>query len=490
MSYEQYFEAMPCYLSVQDRDLRIVKANQRFTDDFGEHQGRFCYQVYKGRSEQCEDCPVVRSFHDGQQHHSAQKLIDRDGREVDVIVYTTPIRDASGEVVEVMEMSTDITNLTRWQRQVQESQERYRLLFEEVPCYITIQDRDLNIVEANRRFKEDFGNQMGCKCYQGYKHRDEECLRCPVQETFADGQIHHSEEVVTSRSGERINTLAYSAPIHDAQGNITSVMEMSANITPIRQLQSQLESTGLLISSISHGIKGLLTGLDGGIYLVNSGMEKGNDKRLKKGWEMVQRNMDRIRGMVLNILYYAKEREPNYEPIDAKAFAEEVCGLLKPKAVEHGVELSCRAAGEIGSLDADTNALRALLVNLGENSIDACRVDQRKEEHRASMVLRGEPDHVVFELTDNGIGMDQETREKAFSLFFSSKGTEGTGLGLFIASKIARAHHGTIDIESTPNEGTTFKVRLPRVRVEEPAAETDAAPAIDPRFEDDELGAA
>ena len=67
-----------------------------------------------------------------------------------------------------------------------------------------------------------------------------------------------------------------------------------------------------------------------------------------------------------------------------------------------------------------------------------------------------------FDIADNGIGMDQETAEKAFSLFFSSKGAKGTGLGLFIASKIAEAHGGSIDLQSTLNQGSRFVVKIPR----------------------------
>ena len=75
-----------------------------------------------------------------------------------------------------------------------------------------------------------------------------------------------------------------------------------------------------------------------------------------------------------------------------------------------------------------------------------------------------------FEVEDNGIGMDQETREKAFTLFFSSKGT-GTGLGLFIADKIAHAHGGSIELKSEPAAGSRFVVQLPR---EAPVAEESA----------------
>ena len=472
LPYRQYFEAMPCYLTVQDREFKILEANQWFREDFGEWAGRYCFQVYKHRSEKCEVCPVERTFRDGQSHRSEERVKSLAGKEVAVIVYTTPIRNAAGEIEAVMEMSTNITDLKLLETRLRESQARYRLLFEEVPCYISIQDQDLQIVEANRAFREDFGSFLGCKCYEIYKHRREECLPCSVQQTFQDGGVHQSEEVVTSRAGEQVNVVVYTAPIRDAEGKIASVMEMSTNITQIRELQSQLTSLGLLISTISHGIKGLLTGLDGGMYLVNTGLAKDNPSRVKQGWQMVERNIARIRNMVLDILYYAKDREPNWEPLSALAVVEEVCGVMEAKAREQGVEFRRELDPAAGEFEADAKALRALLINLIENSLDACRLDQKKSGHQITVGVKGHPEHLEFAVRDNGIGMDQETREKAFSLFFSSKGAEGTGLGLFISHQIAQAHGGVIALESEMDRGTRFVVKLPRRR---PAR--DPAPA-------------
>lgn len=462
LPYQQYFQAMPCYLTVQDRDLRVIAANQRFRNDFGDFEGRYCYQVYKHRSEKCESCPVERTFRDGTCHGSEEQVRCLDGREVSVIVYTKPILDEKGEITSVMEMSTDITELKVLQNQLRKSQQRYQALFEEVPCFISIQDRDLKIVESNRRFREAFGECLGIHCYKGYKHREEECIPCPVQETFQDGATGRSEEVVTTRDGSQRNVLVYTTPLRGDDGEIQSVMEMSTDITPIRELQSQLESMGLLISSVSHGIKGLLTGLDGGMYMVNTGMRKDNPTRLKKGWEMVQRNVERIRGMVLNILYYAKEREPNWEIVSAADLVMEVLGVIEPKAAEVGVEVECDVRDSAGVFMGDPNALRSLMVNLAENSIDACRVDGKKDQHKVRLSAGGSEEQVAFELDDNGIGMDQETRERAFSLFFSSKGSEGTGLGLFIADKIAQAHGGSVDLHSEVDKGTRFVVTIPR----------------------------
>ncbi len=460
--YQQYFDAMPCYLTVQNRDLKVIKANKKFIDDFGKYDGRYCYQVYKNSPMKCEYCAVEKTFRDGVPRTSEEKVKCLNGKEVSVLINTTPIYDENGDITAVMEMSTDVTDIKNLQRQFRENQERYKTLFEEVPCYISIQDEDLNIINANRMHRETFGTYLGCKCYEIYKHRTEECVPCIVRKTFEDGEIYKHEEVVTSIEGKTMNCMVHTAPIRDMNGKIIKVIEMSSDITELRDLQDQLTSIGLLISSISHGIKGLLNGLNGGIYLVNKGIETDDKKRLNQGWEIVLRNIGRIRSMVMDILYYAKDREPNWEVISAMEIVNETADVIKEKAGSLGIDFFTDFDEDTGDFDGDPNAMRAMLVNLLENSLDACRVDKMKDGHKVEFGLSGDDENVYFRIKDNGIGMDRETREKAFSLFFSSKGTEGTGLGLFIANKISNAHGGDIEIISEPAKGCEFKVSVPR----------------------------
>jgi PAS domain S-box-containing protein len=461
--FQQYFEEMPCYLTVQDRDFRIIEANKRFKKDFGDPEGRFCYQVYKRRADRCEVCPVARTFRDGERHESEEQVTTDGGVELSMIVHTTPIRNDAGEITAVMEMSTDITHIKNTEKLLRQSEEYHHLLFNEVPCYISIQDKDLNIVDVNFAFMKDFGNGLGRKCFEAYKHRGEPCAPCPVQEAFEDGDMHTREEAVRSRDGTNRNVLVTAAPIRDPQGQITHVMEMSANITEVRRLEDRLTQLGLLVGSVSHGLKGLLNGLAGGIYLVNSGFKKENQARIEKGWTTVQRNAARIQSMVSDILYYAKDRVPSWEPLSAIEVIEEVCNQSELRAKELNVEVMKTFDAEAGELEADSQAVRALLANLLENSMDACRMDENKSEHTVKVGVRGMADHVQFEFEDNGIGMDEETQDKAFTLFFSSKGT-GTGLGLFISDRIATAHGGSIELESEPGVGTRFVVTLPRER--------------------------
>ncbi len=468
--YQQYFEAMPGYLTVQDREFRIVDANERFRRDFGDWEGRYCYQVYKGRSERCEVCPVAKTFRDGRRYESREQVTTLNGKLVSTLAYTKPVRDESGQITGVIEASTDITSIQNLQRRLRRTEQSTRLMFNEVPCYISIQDVGLNIIESNRAFREAFGNGLGRKCYEVYKHRTEPCAPCPVLETLTDGISHSREELVTGLDGKPRNTLVTTAPLHDAEGRLTAVMEMSADITAVRELEDRLTSLGLLIGSVSHGLKGLLNGLAGGMYLVDTGRAKGNDERVERGWATVQRNVARIKSLVSDILYYAKDRVPSWEVLSAPEVAEEARSMQESRARELGVQISTEIDHDAGEFEADPQATRALLANLLENALDACRLDSNGTDGAVSLRLFGFQDHVQFEVEDDGIGMDQETREKAFTLFFSSKGT-GTGLGLFISEKIAQAHGGIIELESEPGAGTRFVVKLPRIRPPQPEPE-------------------
>jgi PAS domain S-box-containing protein len=468
---ETLFEEAPCFITVQDRELNILQANRRFRETFGDEPQRKCYELYRGRSTACHECPVLETFSSGIGYKIEKTLLAQDGRELNVVVQTTPLHDANGEISAVMEMVTDITDTKALQRKLAGKRKLLRTLFDEVPSYLTLQDREFNLLDANRRFKDEFGHFAGDKCYEVYKHRTEPCLHCPVADTFRDGKSHGSEEVVTSLDGTKHHVLVQTAPIRGAEGEIESVLEISTDITEIRQLQDQLTSLGLLVGSISHSIKGMITSLDGGIYVLDSGFERDDLQRVKDGWQIVKWNVDRIRSMVLDVLYYAKDRSLEPVEVDPGELAADVCRLQQDKAQEIGVSLVCEAEPGDPTFAADRASLHSLLTNLVDNSLDACRLAKAKAqrlsadevEYRVTVNTEVDAENVVFVIADNGIGMDRETREKAFCMFFSSKGMEGTGLGLFISSKIASKHGGHVDVVSEPDRGTTFKVVLPRV---------------------------
>jgi PAS domain S-box-containing protein len=460
-----YFNEMPCFVSIHNRDLKIVAINQLFKERLGDKVGHDSQQIYRSKTEGRFECPAKETFKSGKGQRSKALVEDLKGLEVPVIVHTAPIRNRDGEVELVVEISVDIREVNRLREELRSTQQRFQQLFDEVPCYITVQDREFRFTATNKRFEEDFDYEAGSHCYEVYKHRTEPCLDCPVAKTFEDGQSHQAEKVVTSKAGEQYNVLIWTAPIRNASGKITQVMEMSTNITQIRQLQDHLSSLGLKISSISHGIKSLLTDLDGGVYLVDSGFAKEDQDRVKEGWEIVRAIADRIRKLVLDILYFAKERDLKWEQVDVLSFADEVAAIFEPKMQAKDVEFICDFDSSMEKIEVDSGAVRSALSNILENALDACMEDKSNKQHKVIFCVKQDKDHLIFDVHDNGIGMDRETRENLFTLFFSSKGTKGTGLGLFISNKIIQQHGGEIIVESTLGQGSLFKIKIPKIPV-------------------------
>ncbi|MBW1890042.1 MAG: response regulator [Deltaproteobacteria bacterium] len=354
-------------------------------------------------------------------------------------------------------------------KDLRNAQNLYQQLFDEVPCYISVQDREFRLTATNRMFKRDFGDEIGSYCYEVYKHRGSPCRNCPVAATFEDGLPHPTEEIVTSKSGKQYNVLTWTAPIRNSLGQVTQVMEMSTNITRLRQLQDHLTSLGLMIGSMSHGVKGMLTALDGGVYQLETGLARNDEQRTSKAFGQVKQMTGRIRNMVLEILYYAKSRELSYEPVDISKMVEKVLNNAKAIADKNGINLEASIANDLGAIEVDPNWMQAALVNFMENAVDACTYDRSKEDHAVKLdVFDPGGDRICFVIQDNGMGMDQETREKMFTLFFTSKGSQGTGLGLFIANRVIHQHGGTIKVESELQKGTRFKISLPRQKPEQP----------------------
>jgi len=345
------------------------------------------------------------------------------------------------------------------------TQTLYEQLFDEVPCYITVQDRQFRITATNRLFKEHFGTEIGSYCYEIYKHRTTRCAHCPVADTFVTGKPNRTEEVVTAKSGRKYHVLTWTAPIRNDNGEITQVMEMSTDITHIRQLQDHLTSLGLMIGSMSHGIKGMLTALDGGIYQMETGLKKNDPERIDRAFEQVRQMADRIRKMVLEILYYAKSRQLQYQAVDVGQVLEKVVVSIAPKANQNQIPFKTDIADNLGHCDVDPNWFEAALVNFLENAIEACTHDRTKSEHQVRFSAHPlENNRICFEVEDNGMGMDRETREKMFTLFFSSKGSQGTGLGMFIAHHVITRHGGEIQVSSEPGQGAHFIICIPRKR--------------------------
>lgn len=276
------------------------------------------------------------------------------------------------------------------------------------------------------------------------------------------------ETYVLGKHGDKI-PVKFSGTVLYKDGEVIGSVGFLHDLREIKQLQQELikserlAATGQTAAGLAHGIKNILGGLKGGVYIVDNALKKENMHSLRTGWDMVHRNIERISGLAMDLLNYSKEREPEYEKCSPNAIAEEVCKLMDLKAKESGVEIVRDFDPTMGDVSLDPKGIHRCLLNLVSNAIDAAIFDEDEGKgHLVRVTTRRESDEAfILQVSDNGCGMDEAVRKQIFSSLFSTKGSRGTGLGLLITQKTVHEHGGTIKVDSEPGKGSTFVIRLP-----------------------------
>ena len=328
-----------------------------------------------------------------------------------------------------------------------------------LPGYLSIQDRDFRILFTNRQFQSDFGDAIGKFCHTVYKGSQSVCPGCPVSNTFRDKRAHVKEDTVQLANGRICQVLIQTSPIMGAHGEVAAVIEMSTNITEIKKSQKELKTLGQSITLLSHGIKNILEGLEGGAYVVGEGFKDDDLPLAKKGWNIVSKNIIEITDVVKNILYSSKNRPLRYEPAFPGRLVTDSINLFKEKAAGLNIELKTQIGPELPEIQVDIASVRRMFNNLIWNGLQACLNDKDKENHIVTVKTdRYDDQHIFFEIADNGIGMDAATQRNIFEEFFSTKGSEGTGLGLAVVEKVVNKHGGRIEVNSTLGKGTRFTI--------------------------------
>jgi signal transduction histidine kinase len=219
---------------------------------------------------------------------------------------------------------------------------------------------------------------------------------------------------------------------------------------------------GQTIAMLSHHIKNILQGIRGGSYVVELGLEQHDEANIRKGWSMVDRNLNKISTMVLDMLTFSKEREPDPVPSDVNKVVGEVVELVAAKAGEQKVSVEWLPGENIPILAFDPEGIHRAVLNIAGNAVDAC-------EDREGGIVTVRTEHLPAEslvritVEDNGVGIPPEDLDRIFTIFVSGKGSRGTGLGLSVSRKILQEHGGNISVSSTVGQGSRFSLEFPAV---------------------------
>lgn len=299
----------------------------------------------------------------------------------------------------------------------------------------------------------------------------------PGERDAAIEQLHDSDHVVNyethflTKSGEVRDVILTLSRLRTPDGEAIGTFGISKDVTREKRLQRELllkeklAAIGQAVTGIQHTLKNMLSSLKGGSYLVETGLRDHEQPLLEEGWAMVKDGVGNIHHLCSTMLHYVREWEPEVDQVDLYELMTSVRTIFGEIALKKGIDLRIEIASGLPKTVCDGGSIHSVLTDLLSNAFDACVWKDYAEGEKPEVVVKvtqsKRDDSVAMEVQDNGQGMAHEIKRHIFAPFFSTKKKLGTGIGLTLAQRIIRMHDGTIEFESEPNCGSTFRVLLP-----------------------------
>ena len=305
-------------------------------------------------------------------------------------------------------------------------------------------------------------------------------------ETITRGDTWTGRLVNRRKDGRVYDEDATISPVRDGAGRIVNYVGLKRDVTRevaleahLRQAQ-KLEAVGQLAGGVAHEFNNLLTAILGYSEIIAASVSP--DHPACKHAERIKKSTDRAAGLVRQLLTFGRKQIVQPQPLSLNAVVQDAVRLLRPLLGER-VRVEVRIDPEAGLVRADPGQMQQLLTNLCLNARDAMPRGGTLTIETAAVYLDdnspAEPAslspgrYATLAVRDTGCGMDAETRTRLFEPFFTTKGTgQGTGLGLATVYGIVQQHNGRIVVHSVPDQGTTFRVYLPRLARRDQASAT------------------
>ncbi len=331
---------------------------------------------------------------------------------------------------------------------------------------LVVMDSRLLVMNINPAVRRMLGVE---EVEEGQRHISEvipdEKLVALLRQTTDSGRpplIDAEEQFLVRRLGNETHYYSFGITcIHGQGGAPRWIVLLLRDITRLKEVD-RLKSE--FVMAASHELRTPLTGIGMSIDLLREHAVKNLDERDRELLQAAHEETQRLRSLVNDLLDLSRMEAGNiqmeFSPVSIKMMLEKVKSLFMNQAMEKEVELSVVVESEM-EVKADANKMAWVLTNLLSNGL---RYVPRGGHIRLSAQRAG--DQIYISVSDDGPGIPPEYQTKIFQKFFQMKAdqeTGGSGLGLAIAKEIVRAHGGTIWVDSTPGQGSTFTFTLPAV---------------------------
>lgn len=472
--YQNLFELVPCLITIQDNNYQLVSYNKEFEETFNPKLKDFCFRVYKQRENKCENCPVEKTFRDGRSHYGQETGKDKDGNTTHWLARTSPIRDARGNVVSVMEVCLNITRMKQLEERLEKSEKKYYAIFNNIPNAVFVLNMNtFEILDCNKSVKDLYGFE---------KH---EITGRSFLDLFLDEEKdHYAFKIMTSAYINQVKQLNNDGKTLFSAIRISPseylgqkvLLVTTSDITKRLETEQQLihagkmATLGEMATGIAHELNQPLSVIKtAGSYCLKKTRNNTTikDKDFITMLEKIDRNVDRSADIIRHMRQFARKSEVVLAEVQVNEVLKRAHDIFSQQLKVRGIEVAWDIEEDLPTIMADSSRLEQVFINLLLNARDAIEEKWRSPERatgtkKITLKTALEGNMVVVEVKDTGIGISEDIADKIFEPFFTTKEVgKGTGLGLSISYGIVKDCHG--DIKATTNEQkeTCFRIFFP-----------------------------
>lgn len=430
-----------------------------------------------------------------------ERIMKNDGKETDRADAIEPILHQPDYLTEynkrlIRKLESKMLQLEESTRQLEVERAKLQILSDNAPFGMVLADGEGRFTYVNRKFREMFG-------YGPSGIPDGRTWLIPARPGDKDGeraQIVWREEILgsdTRRPEKRVLTVTCHDGLHKTISFIPQKLESGdylvtcEDLTEVKKLEKQLqqsqkmEAIGSLAGGIAHDFNNILTTMMGYAGLLQMEMDKHDPLGLYV--DQIINASQKAANLTRSLLAFSRQQPVVLNPVSINAVIQSAEKLLK-RLLTEDVDLKVSLASADMVIMADNTQIDQILFNLVANARDAMPEGGSLIIATSSTVIDkrfvdangfGTPgEYAVVTVSDTGIGMTEDVRERIFDPFFSTKEVgKGTGLGLSTVYGIVKQHDGFINVYSEPGRGTTFRIYLPLAR-HQALSEPEAAPVI------------
>jgi len=480
--YQDLFEGVPCLVTVQDRNYKLLRFNRTFAEHFNANIGDFCYVAYKSRSEPCENCPVKDTLADGRSRTTEETGYYKDGTKAQWIVTTAPIYDDKGEAVAAMEMCLDITSRKVLEEMLRKSRQMYLDIFNHIKSAVFVIDKeDLTIIDCNASALKLYGTNkeelLGRPLNQLFADDGQTGNRKPgaIQAVLAAGGLDQTKHVTIGGREFFVSLQATPMQFDERGVLLVSTVDITERLKAEQQLiqAGKMATLGEMATAVAHELNQPLAVIQTSIDLLSRKIQRHETPagdELERVNELMARCIDRAINIIDHMRSFGRKSGVDPVLVSVNEILRRAFAFFDQQLAIRNIEVEWHLDENQLLVNGKPNRLEQIIINLFTNARDAIeeRATRNKSATEKRITIRSflENSEVVVEFSDTGVGIPPRYRDKVFEPYFTTKEVgKGTGIGLAISYNIVKEHGGRIDVTENDSGGVTFKIRLPAASI-------------------------